>query len=310
MQTGIEQAKTILAGFGFWEVITYSFISTQVLRDLPISPEDKRAKPFRIQNPLSEDQGVMRTTLVPGLLHTARSNIHRQNLDLKLFELGRVFFPRKAEDLPEEVESLGGILCGMRDEETWAKSKGECDFFDLKGTLEELFAGLGIKGLQFLPDPQIPFLHPGKAGKVCVGGEEVGVMGEVNPEVRELFDLREKVFLFELNFQKIVARMTERRAFTPLPRYPAVTRDLAVVVDEAVAAGDLLQTLRKADEGWIKEIRLFDLYQGNPIPAGKKSLAFRLVYQKEDRTLTDREVNEFHQQLVELLAREYKGALR
>jgi phenylalanyl-tRNA synthetase beta chain len=113
-----------------------------------------------------------------------------------------------------------------------------------------------------------------------------------------------------LNFQKIVGRMAERRTFTPLPRYPAVTRDLAVVVDEGVAAGDLLQTLWKADEGWIQEIRLFDLYQGNPVPAGKKSLAFRLVYQKEDRTLTDREVNEFHQKLVELLAREYQGALR
>jgi phenylalanyl-tRNA synthetase beta chain len=310
MQKGIERAKTILAGFGFWEVITYSFISTQVLRDLQISPEDKRAKPFRIQNPLSEDQGVMRTTLVPGLLYTARSNIHRQNLDLKLFELGRVFFPRKAEELPEEVESLGGILCGMRDEETWAKGKAECDFFDLKGTLEGFFGGLGIAGVRLLPDPQIPFLHPGKAAKVCVEEEEIGVMGEVNPRVRELFDLREKVFLFELNFQKIVARMTERRTFTPLPRYPAVTRDLAVVVDEAVAAGDLLQTLWKANEGWIKEIRIFDLYQGNPIPAGKKSLAFRLIYQKEDRTLTDREVNEFHEKLVELLARVYKGALR
>jgi phenylalanyl-tRNA synthetase beta chain len=135
-------------------------------------------------------------------------------------------------------------------------------------------------------------------------------MGEVNPGVGELFDLKEKVFLFELNFQKMVARMTERRTFTPLPRYPAVTRDLAVVVDEPVAAGDILQTLWKANDGWIKEIRLFDLYRGNPVPPGRKSLAFRLVYQKEDRTLTDREVNEFHQTLVELIAQEYKGALR
>ncbi len=310
MQKGIERARRILTGFGFWEVITYSFISTQVLQDLKISPEDKKAKPFRIQNPLSEDQAVMRTTLLPGLLYTARNNIHRQNLDLKLFELGRVFFPRKAEELPEEVENLGGILSGLREEESWAKGKAECDFFDLKGTLEGLFEGLGVAGVQFLPDPQIPFLHPGRAGRVCVGGEEIGIMGEINPGVRELFDLREKVFFFELNFQKIVARMTERRTFTALPRYPAVTRDLAVMVGEAVAAGDLLKTLWKANEGWIKEIRLFDLYQGNPVPAGKKSLAFRLVYQKEDRTLTDREVNEFHQKLVELLAREYQGALR
>jgi phenylalanyl-tRNA synthetase beta chain len=310
MQIGMEKAKGLLTGFGFWEVITYSFLSSQVLLDLRTLPDDRKGRPLRIQNPLSEDQAVMRTTLVPGLLQTVRSNFNRKNLDLKLFELGRVFFPRGPEDLPEEVESLGGVLSGLREEESWAKSRAECDFFDLKGTVEGLFEGMGVTGFQFLPDDQIPFLHPGKACKVVAGGEDIGILGEVNPGVGELFDLKEKVFLFELDFQKVVARMTERRAFTPLPRYPAVTRDLALVVDESVAAGDVLQALWKASEGWAKEIRLFDLYRGNPVPSGRKSLAFRLVYQKEDRTLTDREVNEFHQRLVELLAREYKGALR
>ncbi|HEX7372187.1 MAG TPA: phenylalanine--tRNA ligase subunit beta, partial [Thermodesulfobacteriota bacterium] len=310
MQVGVERARGLLTGFGFREVITYSFISPQVLLDLRIPPNDRKARGLRIQNPLSEDQAVMRTTLVPGLLHTVRSNLHRQNLDLKLFELGRVFFPRGPEDQPEEVGFLGGILSGLRDEESWAKPPAQCDFFDLKGTLEGLFEGMGVAEVQFLPDDQIPFLHPGKACRVCVKGEDIGILGEVNPAVGELFDLKEKVFLFELDFQKVVSRMTERRTFTPLPRYPAVARDLAVVVDEPVAAGDILQTLWKAGEGWIKEIRLFDLYRGNPVPSGRKSLAFRLVYQKEDRTLTDREVNEFHQNLVELLAREYKGALR
>jgi phenylalanyl-tRNA synthetase beta chain len=310
MQVGVERARDLLSGFGFREVITYSFISPQVLLDLRISPNDRKARGLRIQNPLSEDQAVMRTTLVPGLLHTVRSNLHRQNLDLKLFELGRVFFPRGPEDQPEEVEFLGGILSGLRDEESWAKPPAQCDFFDLKGTVEGLFEGMGVAEVQFLPNDQIPFLHPGKACRVCVRGEDIGILGQVNPAVGERFDLKEKVFLFELDFQKVVCRMTERRTFTPLPRYPAVTRDLAVVVDEPVAAGDILQTLWKAGGGWIKEIRLFDLYRGNPVPSGRKSLAFRLVYQKEDRTLTDREVNEFHQQLVERLAREYKGALR
>jgi len=310
MQVGGKRARVLLTGFGFWEVITYSFISPQVLLDLQIPPHDRKAKGLRIQNPLSEDQALMRTTLVPGLLHTVRSNLHRQNLDLKLFELGKVFFPRGPEDQPEEVEFLSGILSGLRDEESWAKPRAECDFFDLKGTLEGLFEGMGVEGVQFLPDAHIPFLHPGKACRVNVKGEDIGILGEVNAGVGDLFELKEKVFLFELDFQKVVSGMTERRTFTPLPRYPAVARDLAVVVDEPVAAGDILQTLWKASEGWIKEIRLFDLYRGNPVPSGKKSLAFRLVYQKEDRTLTDREVNEFHQKLVELLAREYQGALR
>ena len=310
MQIGMERARRILTGFGFWEVITYSFISPQVLLDLQISPSDRKGRGLPIQNPLSEEQAIMRTTLVPGLLHTVRSNLHRQNLDLKLFELGRVFFPREPEEQPEEVEFLGGVLSGLREEESWAKVRAECDFFDLKGALEGLFEGMGLSGVQFFHDSRIPFLHPGQACRVHLGEEDIGILGEVNPGVGELFDLKERVFLFELNFQKIVTRMTDRRNFSPLPRYPAVTRDLAVVVDEAVAAGEILQTLWKANEGWIKEIRLFDLYRGNPVPPGRKSLAFRLVYQKEDRTLTDREVNEFHQKLVRLLAREYKGALR
>jgi phenylalanyl-tRNA synthetase beta chain len=310
LQIGMERARSLLTGFGFREVITYSFISPQVLLDLQISPDDRKGRGLPIQNPLSEEQAIMRTTLVPGLLHTARSNLHRQNQDLKLFEIGRVFFPRRAEEQPEEVEFLGGIMSGLREEESWAKARAECDFFDLKGALEGLFEGMGLSGVRFLGDARIPFLHPGKACRIHLGEGDIGIVGEVNPGVGELFSLREKVFLFELNFQEIVARMTERRTFTPLPRYPAVTRDLAVVVDEPVAAGDILQALWKANEGWIKEIRLFDLYRGNPVPPGRKSLAFRLVYQKEDRTLTDREVNEFHQKLVELLAKEYQGALR
>ena len=252
----------------------------------------------------------MRTTLIPGLLHTARTNTHRQNLDLKVFELGRVFFPREGENLPQEVESLGGLLSGLREEESWAKSKAECDFFDLKGTLEALLEGLGVLGVRFLPDSPIPFLHPGKTCRVEAGGENVGIMGEIHPNVNELFDLKEKVFLFELDFQKLTEKMTEHRSLIPLPRYPAVTRDLALIVENTVAAGDLLNSLWKANEGLIKEIRLFDLYRGNPVPAGKKSLAFRLIYQRDDRTLTDQEVNEFHQSLVQLLGQKYGGILR
>ena len=126
----------------------------------------------------------------------------------------------------------------------------------------------------------------------------------------ELFDLKQKVFLFELDFQELTERAVEHCAFAPLPRFPAVVRDLALMVEEKIAAGDIIDALWKANDGLIKEIRLFDLYQGKPIPPGKKSLAFRLVYQREDRTLTDREVNDFHQTLVQLLSREYKGILR
>lgn len=310
IQKASERARSLLTSFGFWEVINYSFISAQVLKDIGIPPTDRKARALRIQNPLSEDQSVMRTTLIPGLLHTARHNTHRQNLDFKFFELGRIFFPTGEESLPEELETLSGLITGLREEEIWAKPKGECDFFDLKGVLEGLLDGLGISSITFPPDPQIPFLHSGKSCRIEVRGEEMGIMGEVHPNVRYLFDLKQRVFLFELKFQELAERMTERRSFMPLPRYPAVTRDLALIVDDGIAAGKLLQTLWRANDGLIRDIRLFDLYRGNPIPPGKKSLAFRLIYLKEDRTLTDREVNEFHQKLVQLLVKEFHAILR
>jgi phenylalanyl-tRNA synthetase beta chain len=310
IQRAAERARNLLAAFGFWEVITYSFISPMVLQDLKLSFTDKRARALRIHNPLGEDQSVMRTTLIPGLLQVACNNARRQNLDLKLFELGRVFFPREGEDLPEEVEVISGLLSGLREEETWSQPRAECDFFDLKGALETLFDGLGVTGYRFLPERNEPFLHPGKACRVEVNERNLGIMGEAHPDVGEAFEIKQKIFLFELNFQRLVESIKESRFFKPLPRFPAVTRDLALIVDEKIAAGDLLHTLWRANTGLIAEIEIFDLYRGKPIPSGKKSLAFRLKYQREDRTLTDAEVNEFHQKMIELLANRYGAILR
>jgi phenylalanyl-tRNA synthetase beta chain len=310
MQRAAGRARNLLSAFGFWEVITYSFISPKVLQDLKLSFPDKRARPLRIHNPLSDDQSVMRTTLIPGLLQTARNNAHRQNLDLKLFELGRVFFPREGPDLPEEVEAISGLLTGLREEETWSKPKAECDFFDLKGALENLFNGLGVAGYQFLPERNEPFLHPGKACRVELNEQSLGIMGEAHPDVGDAFELKPRIFLFELNFKKLVESIKERRYFKALPRFPAVSRDLALIVDEKIAAGDLLHTLWQANTGLIAEIKIFDLYRGKPIPSGKKGLAFRLKYQREERTLTDAEVNEFHQKMIELLAKQHGAILR
>jgi phenylalanyl-tRNA synthetase beta chain len=309
-QRAAERARNLLSAFGFWEVITYSFISAKVLQELKLSAADIRAKALRIHNPLGEDQSVMRTSLIPGLLQVVGHNVHRQNLDLKLFELGRVFFPREGHDLPEEIEVVSGVLTGLREEETWSKPKEECDFFDLKGALETLLEGLGVTGYQFLPERDEPFLHPGKACRVEVNKRSVGSMGEAHPDAGAAFEIKQKIFLFELNFQSLVESCQESRSFKALPRFPSVTRDLALIVDEKIAAGDILYTLRQANADLIAEIKIFDLYRGKPIPPGAKSLAFRIKYQRDDRTLTDAEVNEFHQKMTELLAYRYGAVLR
>ncbi len=310
IQTAAEKARNLLMAMGFWEIITYSFISPKQIQDLRFSSEDKRSKALRIHNPLSEDQSIMRTTLIPGLMQVARTNIHRQNNDLKLFELGRAFFPQKEQELPLEIELLSGILTGLREEGSWTNSKEECDFFDLKGVLENLLQGLGIMEYHFLPEGQEPFLHPRKACRIEMNGITLGVMGEVYPDLSEVFEIKQKIFLFELEFIKVMNHIAERRNFKPLPRFPAVTRDLAIIVENKTSVGDLLLTLWYENKGLIRDIKIFDLYQGKPIPPGKKSLAFHIKYQGEDRTLTDEEVNDFHQKLIRLLIEQHRAVLR
>ena len=310
IQQAIPRAKEVLTAGGFWEVITYSFISSEMLRKLGLRDGDRRLQALQIHNPLSEEQGVMRPTLLPGLLQTVGLNANRQNLDLKFFELGRVFYPREGRELPDEIEFLSALLCGRREEESWAQAKAEVDFFDLKGAVETLLGRLGVEGFQFLLEEKEPFLHPGAGCRIEAAGEILGWMGEIHPEVREAYELKQKVFVFELNFAAVSGRMREQRTFKPLPRFPAVHRDLALIVDETVSAEELLGLIREANHGLITDVKIFDLYRGNPIPSGKKSLAFRLKYQQEGRTLTDAEVNELHQRISQLLAEKHGAVLR
>jgi phenylalanyl-tRNA synthetase beta chain len=310
MQRAAARTKSLLVACGFWEIINYSFIAPKALQDLKLFPSDKRAKALRIHNPLSDEQSLMRTTLIPGLLQVARHNAYRQNLDLRLFELGRVFFPAEDQKLPEEVEVLSGLLSGFREEDSWSKPKAQCDFFDLKGSLETLFDGLVVSGYRFPALPDETFFHPGRACRLEANGRVLGSMGELHPDVRKTWELDQPIFLFEINFQNLVASIEEHRVFKFLPRFPAILRDLALIVDEKISAGELLQTLWEANNGLISEIKLFDLYQGKPVPPGKKSLAFRLKYQAEDRTLTDREVNQLHRKVTDFLIERCGGILR
>ena len=310
LQQASASAREILTAGGFWEIITYSFISPDMLRKLRLAEGDRRLQFLRIQNPLSEETGVMRPTLLPGLLETVGINANRQILDLKIFELGRVFHPRPGQELPDEVEVLSALICGQRAEESWGHPKAEVDFFDLKGAVETLLARLGVDGVQIIREEKEPFLHPGAACRLEAGGEYLGWMGEIHPEVREAYELKQKVFVCELDFRAAAGRMRLKKTFRPLARFPAVHRDLALIVDEAVSAGAILTEIREANTGLVAEVKIFDLYRGNPIPNGKKSIAFRLKYQQEGRTLTDAEVNEVQQQIARRLIAKHGAVLR
>jgi len=298
-------AKQLLLGLGFFEVITYAFQSERVERMLGEAPPG--AGLLRLANPLSEEQAVMRTSLVPGLLEALRKNTLQQVLDVRLFELSKVFLPVPGASLPQEEHWLAGVMCGAREEPSWLAAKETVDFFDLKGVVETLLDGLLVPEVGFLGEDLPPYLLRG--ARVYSRYQELGVLGELRPEIAEVLDLKGSVLVFDLKFSSL-AQVAAPPLFTPLPRYPAAYRDIALVLPAAVPAARVAQALYQHGRPWLVEARLFDVYVGDPIPPGKRSLAFRLSYRDPERTLTDDLVNRHHQALIEALAQELGAELR
>jgi phenylalanyl-tRNA synthetase beta chain len=301
-QEEVEQrAKDVLVGLGFSEVITYSFISPQSLEALRLPPDDPRLHPLAILNPLAEGQSVMRTTLLPGLLETAKYNLSYKNMNLKIFESRAVYYPQKKEKLPQERRSLAGLAMGSVAEEGWSVPSQEVDFYYVKGCIEQLLTELRTPAPAFSSSEGIPYLHPSKGAVVTVDGVEIGTIGELHPAVAEAFELPSGVLMFELDLPTLAERFWREVTFHPLPRFPSVDRDVAVVVDEGTSAEKLREIIEGTDNACIELVEVFDCYRGDPIPPGHKGLAFRVRYRSEERTLTDEEANEFHQEVLKQL---------
>jgi|UniRef100_A0A7C5AL75 phenylalanyl-tRNA synthetase beta chain len=300
-----REAKTLLLGLGFFEVVTYSFQSER-LRSLTEGKE--AAPPLYLANPLSEETALMRTSLLPGLLEALRRNTFRQNLNVRLFELAKTFIPVPGADLPREEQWLAGVMYGVRFQPSWHQPPEPLDFFDLKGVVESLLAGLKVPEVSFTGEGLPPYLRYGAT--VAAGGEVLGWLGELFPLVTERLDLQGPVFVFLLNFETLCRRAELFPLYTPLPRYPAVYRDVALVLPVSVPAARVAQAFRDYGAPWLEEASLFDVYSGPPIPAGKHSLAFHLTYRDPERTLTDEEVDRHQARMVERLARELGAQLR
>jgi phenylalanyl-tRNA synthetase beta chain len=272
--------------------------------------DDARRKHLRILNPLTEDLSVMRTTLIPGLLETARYNVSWKNSNLKLFELKKVFIPQEGERLPKEVKFLVGLAMGFDRDPHWAFSSRPVDFFDIKGCVEDLLEALQIRGLKFNKAEDIPYLHPGKASRVILDHEMLGVLGEVHPQVLSHYEIHGKGYLFEMDFSKMVQAAGEEKRFQALPKFPAVYRDLSVVVDKALESERVMETIRTLRQPFVEEVNLFDIYEGPPIPEGKRGMSYRIRYQANDRTLTDEEVNQYHEKIISRLKEVFPLELR
>ena len=270
------KAGSLCRALGYSEIITYSFVSPNVFDQIRLPADSVLRNALRIQNPLGEDTSIMRTIALPSMMEILSRNNAYHNKSAKLYELAKIYLPKEGEALPEEPKML---LLGTY-------GAGE-SFFSLKGELEAIFAGLRIKKASYTAVNDNPSYHPGRCAKVTVDGVDVGYMGQVHPLVCQNYDMDAEVYCAELDFSKLFELTLPEPTYTPLPKYPTVTRDLALVCDEALTVAQLENCITAAGGKLLRKVTLFDIYRGKGVPEGKKSMAFSLELRADDRTLTD-----------------------
>jgi len=305
-----QKTKHILVGLGFCEVVTYSFINPWSVELLQFDEDDRRRRLLRLRNPLSEDQAVMRTSLIPGMLETAARNQRQNNFNLRFFELSKIFFARGEEELPEERFNLCGLLSGIRRPATWNEPAQAADFFDLKGGLEALFTHLGIRDARWSKTDPAPYLNEEVASRIFLADTLVGDMGELHARLLERYDLEGPIYLFDIDFDLLMQKAVSVKKFKSLPKFPAINRDLAIVLPLSVAAQNVLDYFEDNRPQYAESITLFDQYRGKQVEEGKKSLAFRITYRSPERSLTDQEVNEIHTEFSERITGAFEAQLR
>jgi phenylalanyl-tRNA synthetase beta chain len=312
-----EQVRDLLTGVGLQEVITYSL--TTPAREAPLGLPP--AEYVRLINPISSERVVMRHSVLAGVLEILAANLEHSE-DVRLFEVGSVYLPRPGEKLPDEPRRLALALTGKRGWEFWNDAgarPADLDFYDLKGIMETLFAGLHLAGVAYRP-ASWPALHPGRSAELAMDGNTVGWFGELHPKVVEqLKTVDDKVYkklegravlVADLDLEVLQASLPPRCAYVPVPRFPAALRDIAIVVEERVPAEQVVSEIRTAGGSLLRGARLFDLYRGEGLGAGRKSLAYALTYQAEDRTLTDKEVDKAHEKIEKRLQHVLKALIR
>jgi len=297
----MDLVRHALVQRGYHEVITYSFVEESKLEALsPHLPH------INLQNPISEEMKAMRNTLFAGLLNTVSYNQKRQQNRVRLFELGLVFIGDQVEGM-QQVPMLGGAVVGPAEPESWVAEPRNVDFYDLKGDVETLLQMSHQKQVRFEPTNH-PALHPGQSAQLVKDGEVVGHLGQLHPKLAKEMSVSGKVYLFEIQ-QSLVA-MTELPAAEALSKFPEVQRDLAFVVAEELPVQALLDALATVQSELVKSIALFDVYQGEGLPEGKKSIAITIKFQHRERTLQDEEVDAVIQQMIESAEKNVSASLR
>jgi phenylalanyl-tRNA synthetase beta chain len=304
-----RRAADALVGRGAYEIVGWSFTEPGVADRLRLPADDERRRFLALENPMSEDHAVLRTTVLGSLLDAARRNVARGTADLSLFEQGAVYFPRDGERLPHEHRALGGLLTGHVAPPTWGDpAPRPADFYAIKGLLGAVLDTLRVDW-SVSPEPE-PFLHPGRSARVLADDEIVGWIGELHPLVARAWDLEAAVGVFEVDLDRVVAHAVAVPRYRDLTSFPPVRQDLAVVLDDEVAAATVLDAVRDSAGKLLREVRVFDVYRGAQVGEGRKSLALALTFQAPDRTLTDEDVAPVRDKVVAALTDSLGGELR
>lgn len=294
-----NRAGSLCRSLGYSEILTYSFVSPSIFDQIRLPEDSSLRNAMRIQNPLGEDASIMRTVALPSMLAILARNNAYHNDAVKLYELAKVYLPKPGQILPDEPKHL--VLGTYGEHE---------DFFKMKGEIEAFLRGMNVPEARYTAEKHNPTFHPGRCARVSVGGVDLGCFGQIHPLVARSYGIDGEIFAAELNFTALLSLQLPEKTYTPLPKYPAVTRDIAVVCGEAVTVAALSDCIRAAGGKLLRSVELFDIYRGKGIASGSKSAAFRLTLRADDRTLTDADSDGVVSAVLAALEKELNAKLR
>lgn len=294
-----DKVIEIMIGSGINQSISYSFVSPKVFDKINIPTDSELRNVVKIKNPLGEDYSVMRTTTLPSIMESLGRNYSRNNEYVRLFEIGKVYIPNEDEtQLPTEKNLLTvGIY-------------GDCDYLDLKGIVENIVDGLGIAKAKYVRESENSSYHPGKTAALMVRNKKAGILGEIHPDVTENYGVDVDCYVAELDLDLLFEAATVVKSYKPLPKFPAVTRDIALLCDDSILVQEIEETIRKAGGNLVEKVQLFDIYKGAQIPDGKKSIAYAIAYRDEKKTLEDKDITKVHNRILQALEHKLGAVLR
>lgn len=306
-----DRPRDIMAGMGFEEILSYGFISPESI-DLLGAEENSELRSFvRLLNPLTIDQSVMRTSLVPGLLGTVKTNIAHGEEDLRLFEWGNVFIKQEGEELPLEKPFLAAVMAGCAEPKTWYTAERRLDFFDIKGVMETLLKGLQVKDVQFKRGDMPPYYHVETSAVLDLDGSIIGHIGKIAKEVIERFEIKsDNVYLFEVGMEPLLGRTLKTPVFEAISKFPVAYRDISLVLKKDVESASIREIIAQAGGELIETVDFYDIFEGGKFDASERAMTFRICYRSKEETLDGREVNRLHESIINRIQEKTGGRLR